>query len=352
MLTLRSLTATAAACGLLLFGQDAFAAVIPNGGSVAGIVSSDGEVDVHTFDGVAGQRGVVSISGSVDTGEFYEVFNPDSSLLTSGTSDNRIDLTQTGTYEVRVRSFQPDMGTGPYVVYLALAPGANEHGLIPNGGSAAEAIDVDGEIDSFTFDGVAGQSGLSASTGNVGSGEFYWLFNPDGTLLLSSGSHERIDLTQTGTYTIIMSSVQGAGTGPYEMHMALAPGANEHGLIPNGGAISEAIDADGEIDSFTFLGANGSTGTLAMTGSVVGGDFLYVFNPDGTQLTSTASTVNLNLTQDGTYTVIVQSFQTTGTGPYQLNLSLSGVPVVPLPLWSLVAMALALVLGHAVLRRA
>jgi len=349
MLKHGSLTLTAASCCLLLFGQNAFAANIPNGGLVSGYLSFP-QVDSHTFDGVAGQGGVIGVSGDVTVGESFSVLNPDSSLLASSLSDVRIDLMQTGTYTVLVEVNSATNGYGPYQVHLALAPGANEHGAIPNGGSAAETLDDDGELDSFTFDGVADQEGVFSISGNVSSDEYYYIFNPDGTVLRASTSQGRIDLPQTGTYTVVVQGDGNAGTGPFEVHLALA-GANEHGAIPNGGSAAEAIDDGGELDSFTFFGANGATGTVSITGSVPGGQYIYVFNPDGTELGGSGSYVNLNLTQDGTYTVVVESFNGAGTGPYTLSLALAGLPVVPLPPWSLVLLALGLAFGYSAFGR-
>ena len=296
--------------------------LIPNGGSVDESISANGEIDSFTFEGDAGQRGVISISGNVVGGDYYYVFNPDGSSLTEAGGAARINLAQTGTYTVIVRSFQ-GAGTGSYSLYLALSPGANEHGLIANGDSVDESISADGEIDSFTFEGTAGQRGVISISGNVVGGDYYYVFNPDGSSLTEAGGAARINLAQTGTYTVIVRSFQGAGTGSYSLYLALSPGANEHGVIQNGGSVDESISADGEIDSFTFEGTAGQRGVISISGNVVGGDYYYVFNPDGSSLTEAGGAARINLVQTGTYTVIVRSFQGAGTGSYSLYLALS-----------------------------
>ena len=97
MLKYGSWRAAAATFVLVGLGQNAFADLIPNGGSVTGFLGSDGQVDFHTFEGSVGQSGVISVSGTVLTGEVMNVFNPDSSILASNvTSDTDIDLTQNG----------------------------------------------------------------------------------------------------------------------------------------------------------------------------------------------------------------------------------------------------------------
>lgn len=243
-------------CALLLFGfvDLVIADVIPNGGSIMGEISSNGEIDTHTFSGVAGQAGIISISGSVSSGEFYQVFDPDDKFLASGSSHNRIDLTQTGTYTVVVRSSQPS-GTGTYVLHLALAPGANEHGQIPNGGSRTETIDDDGEIDSFTFLGSNAATGTLTIDGSVGSGEFFYVCNPDGSLLVSSSGTASLDLTQSGTHTVVVRSSGPTGTGEYTLSLD---------LIGNGCLnLSVANFVAGEHATFTITG--GTPGARAVT---------------------------------------------------------------------------------------
>jgi hypothetical protein len=310
---------------LLVVGHTASGGVIPNGGSISETIANPGEVDTHTFSATAGQQGVISVTGDVTGGEFIRILDPDDSEL--DTTGNRADLTltQTGIYTVEVSSFQ-STGTGAYTVHLALAAGADEHGNIPNGGSATEAIDADGELDSFTFTGTAGQQGVISISGDVTGGELYRVFNPDGTLLASDGAQKFVTLPQTGTYTVVVSSFQASGTGSYAVHLALAPGANEHGTIPNGGFAVEAIDADGEIDSFTFSGTAGQQGVISISGDVTGGEFFRVFNPDGTLLGDNGSQESVTLLQSGTYTIVVSSFQPSGTGSYTLNLSLNAPP--------------------------
>ncbi|MGB0513955.1 MAG: hypothetical protein ACPGJE_03840, partial [Wenzhouxiangellaceae bacterium] len=198
--------------------------------------------------------------------------------------------------------------------------------MIPNGGSVNGTIAIDGETDTHTFDGVAGQEGVISISGDVIGGEFYRVFNPDGTQLLDDANQAFLVLPQTGTYTVIVSSFQASGTGNYAVHLALAPGANEHGLIPNGGSAAQNIGDNGEIDSFTFTGAAGQQGAISITGNVIGGEFMLIFNPAGTLLDTTSSQTPLNLPQDGTYTVVVRSFQASGTGSYVINLVLDPLP--------------------------
>ena len=46
----------------------ASAGVIPNGGSFSDTIDFDGDVDTHTFQGNAGDMGLFSVSGTVESG--------------------------------------------------------------------------------------------------------------------------------------------------------------------------------------------------------------------------------------------------------------------------------------------
>ncbi|MFK8013918.1 MAG: hypothetical protein AB8G17_00580 [Gammaproteobacteria bacterium] len=294
--------------------------VVPNGSSVTQVLDVGGDIDSFTFDGIAGQAGLTSISGDVSGGEFYTVFNPDATTLTSGSAQRLITLPQTGTYTVVVQSFQTSR-IGSYRFHLALAPTASEHGVVQNGGSVIEELDVDGDIDSYTFDAQAGQGGVVSISGGVSGGQFYYLFAPDSSLVTSGSAQRVIALEQTGTYTVVVSSFQTSGTGPYEWHLALAPGANEHGLIPSNASATQNLDDDGEIDSFTLNGFAGADGVLTLTSLSGTGKFMRVFGPDGSNLGNSSSQVSLVDMAPGIHTVVVRSFQTSGTGDYLLDWS-------------------------------
>lgn len=212
---------------------------------------------------------------------------------------------------------------GAVVLRCLGGAGQARAGTIPNGGALSGTISVDGEIDLHSFSGTAGQKGLISISGSITTGEYFEVYNPDGTRLTGSSSHVRIDLAQDGTYEVRVRSFQSRGTGNYEVHLALAAGANEHDSIANGGSVSEAIDADGEIDSFVFFGRAGGQATVELASMVTTGGYIYVFAPDGAPVAGTGSSQRFALPSSGPYTVVVQSFQSRGTGDYTVRLDIS-----------------------------
>ena len=128
-------------------------------------------------------------------------------------------------------------------------------------------------------------------------------------------------------------------TGSYDLHFTKAPGANEHGVLLNGGSVSETI-TDGDLDSYVFWAVTGDS--LSLSASTEFAVFMELYAPDGTNLADDDSLISRNsLSQTGTYTVVVRSFVAGGTGDYTLNLEGDITPIPP-PLWSLAALALLL----------
>ena len=129
-------------------------------------------------------------------------------------------LEQTGRYTIVTQS--NIRGTGDYEVHLAFGPGANELGRIPNGGTRSGSIDAINEVDSFTFVGVAGETGLLTQTSTLANGTRVLLINPDGTRL-TGGTNNSVflSLDQTGIYTVIVRSRLQPDTGSYTVSLNL-----------------------------------------------------------------------------------------------------------------------------------
>lgn len=181
--------------------------------------------------------------------------------------------------------------------YISRAPGADEGGVIPNGGSKNGALTL-GDIDTYSFQGDAGDR-VSIQVGDTGDGDtanispYLHLYNPDGSLRGSDSSGSvagliNYDMRQTGTYTVQIShrSVHGgSGAGPYAVHLAKSPGADEGGLLPNGGVVNGALTL-GDIDTYTFVANAGDTVSVQVSDTGDGQNanispYLFIYNPDG-----------------------------------------------------------------------
>ena len=327
---------------------------LDNGGVNTGSISPAGNEDTYTFDGKTGDTAWLSMTDvngrdSNAPGNVYPyllVYDTNGDLLTRDWDTEAASVVTTlplnGTYTVVVKDYQ-DSGTGPYEVRLAQAPGAQEHGRLVNGGMASENLTL-GDLDTYTFDGETGDVAWLSMTDVNGRdpnvpGDVYpylLVYGPNGDLLVRDWDTEAASVVATlplnGTYTVVAKDYQDFGTGPYEVRLAKAPGAQEHGGLANGGLASETITL-GDLDTYTFYGETGDVAWLSMT-DVNGRDpnvpgdvypYLLVYGPNGDLLVrdwdTEAASVVATLPLNGTYTVVAKDYQDFGTGPYEVRLA-------------------------------
>ena len=234
---------------------------------------------------------------------------------------------------------------GDYEIHLAKAIGANEHGLLINGGSVSETIGL-GDLDSWTFDALASEriTITMVDVNTTGLRPFLSLYAPDGAFVVSAtnatvGEIFRSVAPQTGTYTLVVEDGSPASdqVGDYEIHLAKAIGANEHGLLEGIGAFSEQI-ALGDLDSYTFFGDTGDQIQLTITDVNNTGfrPFVSLYRPDGSFFASStgitvAGWAQLGLPDSGLYTVVIEdgSPASDQVGPYIINYNLPDAPPDP-----------------------
>ncbi|MEL7046668.1 MAG: hypothetical protein AAGL66_16890 [Pseudomonadota bacterium] len=249
-----------------------------------------GDIDSYTLNASAGEALHVHISDFNRTGLVprVDVFGPDGSSLASSSGPTvgslRTRATRSGLHSIIVRDDSRssgdtgnDDGAGPYRLYVAGIPGANEHGVLTNGGVASQNIDV-GDIDTYTFRASSGER-IFLQIADPTSADLVpevWLYAPSGEALdvssgLSVGSF-RVSASETGTYTVLVrdnsrnsgSTANDDATGSYKLYLATAPGASEFGLQRSGARIADFIDV-GDLDSFTFVARQGERINLTLT---------------------------------------------------------------------------------------
>ena len=227
-------------------------------------------------------------------------------------------------------------------------------GGIQSGETKSGNIAIEGQQDSYTFSGSAGQGVVIEMSAAAGSslGTAIYLYRPDGTLetKVVGGSYatrvriEEHQLEQSGTYTIVATASQAystAGTGGYGLSLVLIPGAAKSAQDPDGGDIvsgqthSASINPQGDTDAFAFQGQKGQGVVIEMSAAAGSslGTAIYLYRPDGTLETkvvggSYATRVRIEehqLEQSGTYTIVAtasQAYSTAATGGYGLSLVL------------------------------
>jgi hypothetical protein len=327
---------------LLLFSSNVFSQLI-NGDAVSGEIAQPGEQDTHTFTANAGETieiRAVDINRSTLT-PFLEIYGPLGNLIntTSGglvAAFGPYVIENNGQHQVIIRDgTQGQNETGSYVIYYTKVPGANEIPILKVDGSLTDSIDL-GDLDSYTFSANAGER-IQVNVADTSGGSFapsFNLYDPFGEkkLFTSGGAvaaSNPYTLQETGTYTLVVSDIsQGnASTGNYELFFVKIPGADEDGMLINGGSVSDQIDL-GDIDSFTIDANTGESVQLrvADTNNTTLAPRINLYGPNGDLKLSApgslvAATGSYAIPEDGTYTVIVVDGSQGGasTGNYTLH---------------------------------
>lgn len=306
---------------------------LTNGAAAAGVLDL-GDLDSYTFAANAGDGLQLRVGDVAITALTPEIslYSPSGVGLnyTWGVDAASISTTAltSGVYTVVVGD-RNLTGSGSYALHLVRAPGANEGGALPNGGSLSNTIDV-GDLDSYSFVAGAGED-FQVRAGDLNAGAFtpeLSVYSPTGALLAYTWSASVAVISNTaalsGTYTVVVGDRNLSGTGPYDIHFTRRPGANEGGTLPLGGSVSGVIDL-GDLDSYTFFASWGQgfqiraadLGLSALTPE------LAVYDPSGqlahyTWAAATAVVTGAAM-ETGTYTVVVSDRNGSGTGAYDLH---------------------------------
>src|SRR5664280_1780415 len=308
---------------------------LTNGGNFAGTIDL-GDLDMWTFTANTGDTINLRLGSSLNAK--LQLYGPNGALLglAQDSPDNLIAYTATnsGTFTVLVSSFGLG-GTGTYVLHLAqipeafIVPAGDEGGALTNGGNFAGTIDL-GDLDMWTFTANAGDT-INLRLGSSLNAKLQ-LYGPNGALLgLAQDSPDNLiayTATNSGTFTVLVSSFGLGGTGTYVLHLAqipeafIVPAGDEGGALTNGGNFVGTIDL-GDLDMWTFTANTGDTINLRLGSSL--NAKLQLYGPNGALLglaqDSPDNLIAYTATNSGTFTVLVSSFGLGGTGTYVLHLA-------------------------------
>ncbi|QDU66239.1 hypothetical protein [Engelhardtia mirabilis] len=314
------------------------AQVLVNGSSVAGQITVPGEVDTWFFTASAGESVEVraTTTPSPSFAPRLELIDPLGQLIGA---DERWHvaavggtLSIDGVYTVTIRHWGYfSTKTGPYQIEFVRAPGANEGGPLPNGGSITSDLDV-GDLDSYTFDIAAGES-FAVRLAELPGGSMVptlAVYDPTGALVGSKAASQVANLggiaSVPGTYVVLVSdssccSLGPDGSGPYRLWFVRVPGANEGGTLQNGLPVTNTLDV-GDLDSYTLEMTAGDYYLLRLA-ELPGASMiptLSLYDPTGAPVGSSALSAVSDLegvaALSGTYTVLISDSSCCSSGPY------------------------------------
>ncbi|AMO95381.1 cbiX family protein [Collimonas fungivorans] len=325
----------------LLLSSAVTGVLTPNAVASTFATTRAGQTARYTFNATAGDNYSLTWTGATFPGtwSYLYVYAPNGTQIAapyfgaSGPSGiiQLSNLPQTGAYTVTVIPYTA--GTGQVALQL-LSPAT---GALTIDGAPLAISQVAGASGRYTFNGTAGQRlglGMSGVAFTPAGGSMGWLvIAPNGTTLVncnsfSAGSNCVLpQLNATGTYTVVLTS----STATTALQATLTLSSEVTGVLTaNAAATTFATTRAGQNARYTFNATTGDNYTLAWTGATFSGSYpyLYVYAPDGSQVTSSyfnavsypTGKIQLNnLTQSGTYSVFVVPYLG-GTGQVALQL--------------------------------
>jgi hypothetical protein len=286
-----------------------------------------GEIDCYTFSGSTGDR----VLARLFKGHFQDILGAElvgpngkffcSTIADPLAADLACTLNAVGTHTIVVGS-----GDLPVSYHLAAQRLTNPVGCTALGFGDAPAtgsIDVDAEMDCYTFGGAAGDQVRVRPVTTSGDLDLaVRVFGPDGQPAdcgFSFGSDERTcQIDATGTYTLLAvdDPFLASGTGDYALAIQRLNGPAGCTPLSFGAApMTGSIAAAAEIDCFTFSGSSGARVQIALP--VTGGTLVRaadLFGPDGSSVCGVVTPCTLD--QTGTYAILIEDETATETGDY------------------------------------
>ena len=303
--------------------------------------------DTYSFQAQAGQHLVVDMTSS-DFDTYVGIGSPSGENTENDDyqeSTNRslveLEVTESGTWSIIATSFGEDE-TGSYVVTVTLSglAGSTSGGTRYESGTLSKGDDTltTGEyLDSYTMEGRSGELVVI----DLRSSQFdpYLIVQTPSGETSENDDHEgdasrsllSLTLTESGTFTIAVTSYTEGETGNYDLQIrsggsagAVASGPRvERGTLASG---DESLRSGEYVDVFEFEGIPGQRANLDVSSSEFD-TYLMLRGPgeisaenDDVAEAPGHSILDIDLTEMGTYRVMVTSYEPGETGNYELSI--------------------------------
>ena len=328
--------------------QTASGSSLVSGEAKEGAITTGGR-GIWTMTAAAGESLVLRVgklSGTSNFAPSLQLHDPSGALVRWEWDDSDAMLThqvaEGGTYTIVVASFYTG-GNGTYRLHAVRAPGpltvatGDEGGALVSGGAQEGSLTI-GDLDAWIVTAGVGESIVVRMGKLSGTSSFapdVLLYDPSGSPVHSEWDDSDAMLTHQaavgGTYTVVVSSFYSGGTGGYKLHAVKIPNAfvtpagDEGGALTNGGAHEGTITI-GDLDAWTVTAGVGESIVVRMgklSGTSSFSPYLRLYDPSGAPVRSEWDDSDAMLTHQatvgGTYTVVVSSFYSGGTGGYKLH---------------------------------
>jgi len=312
----------------------------------AGNIESPGSQDIYTFTVEPEQTIFIRIVQSPETNNNIGMYLTDSedtdiisSCLECG-DPGVVVLVLGGTYTLTIGNDDPEgAGVGTYRIQLWEVPEPEEFEIDfgekisrDNPGKGAGLIESPGAMDVYTFDAEpGGDVYFQMAEALLTSGPINWnVSDESGNLLfetcLQCGDPGVIPIDRGGTYTITVGGGTGYGIGAYSIAIWSVPEFNAY-EINIGDTVSGVIESPGAHEMYTFTAVAGQTVTFSVLDAPQTRYSIQwrLEDEDENEFFNTCLLCGdpepVTFEKDGTYTIIVGSETSPGTGDYKFQIT-------------------------------
>jgi hypothetical protein len=325
-------------------------------------LSSGEYADGYTFDGSPGERAVIDLR-STDFDPYVFVRAPSGEQFDNddfeGDADRALlslELTESGEYKVTVTSYAKGE-TGGYTLSIDVGTGGGLEARMERSGNLEPGDETltSGElVDTYDFEGSPGQH-VSIDLRSSAFDTYLILRDPAGEQTENDDADDggvghsviESELTEAGTYRVLVTSYETGESGPYQLSIDTSPVSHRGSpaerdvtMLTVGGTVSGELDAGdptfeaGEYhDFYVFDGDEGQTVRIELF-SADFDTYLGVITPSGKEIAnddfegdSERSVVELTLSEAGRYRVQATSYSAGETGRYRLALATSAIDI-------------------------
>ncbi|HEX8697053.1 MAG TPA: caspase family protein [Longimicrobium sp.] len=322
--------------------------------------------DSYTFEGRRGERVVLDLR-SRDMDPYLILVQPDGEQIENDDFEGdqhrsliSTELAQDGSYRVLATTYRPKT-TGSYELHIArgssrvAAGGARrERGTLARGDQTLRSGEY---VDRYTVEAIPGQR-LRVDASSSAFDTYVIVKDPKNEQTENDDAdgmpgHAVVDLevTESGTYTVMVTSYQKGETGPYELTIDLGTAsrgtsrARDAATLEIGRSVSgrleqgdRTLEETGEFsDAYLVEGRPGETLVVELSSSQFD-PYLIVRGPDGESVDNdddngsrTRSRVEVPMRAAGRYRVVATSYRRGETGSYTLAVRSGGAARVSPP---------------------
>ncbi|NOT32643.1 MAG: T9SS type A sorting domain-containing protein [Candidatus Eisenbacteria bacterium] len=307
-----------------------------------GTVSGVGDMDAFTFSGTSGQRVLfvgVATGGAMNSQLWLYPAGGGPPIYISTADRADVQLNATGTWTALIEDAANDQGGNYSVSFMNVSAGPfTSVGDLDGGAIVSAEIKTGnntgiGDIDAFTFSGVAGQriAFAAVETSAASYNTVVTIYPPGGGNFEASVNSNRLDhqLLATGTYTAVVEDFANDHTGTYTLsylNVTAGPftiaGDLDGGPIASNEIKTGTVSGVGDMDAFTFSGTTGQRVLfvdVATGGAMNSQLWLYPAGGGPPIYVSSADRADVQLNATGTWTALIEDAANDQGGSYSVS---------------------------------